>query len=506
MRLNPRVSNGSGSPTSDARYDILGARRRVASTVFALATLAAFFTDMPRAEACGGFFAPTQQQQTESTVVTDQRMAFSISQKRTILWDQIRYSGNPSEFVWVLPVSTGSVVELSHDKWIGALDTLSDPTIKSPAVSDQTSGPSGCQGPSVGCGAAEESAYDSPTSSAAPPPVQVVSQSVVGPYETVTLHATNPTALGDWLTSHGYNLPNSVKPVFDSYVAKGMDFLALRLRPGQGVNAMKPIRVITQGADPGLPLRTIVAGASANVRVTLFVVAEGRYHPQNFPDATIDYSQLIWDDSKERSNYQELSDAAMAANGGASFLTEYAGMPGAYVSGTAGQGSTLADLYYGTCTGDIPGITPNNPSAAHITVQQAALGAGAGDSDASTPSGDAGAASDDDSQCSVLDDLALALDGMDPSSVWVTRLRANLPVAAITKDLKLEATSDQTPVPSAHIAATSGTFTAQASLAAKRGNVGSAVLGVLTALFLGKLLRRRSRKAAQGKVHDKHTL
>ena len=63
----------------------------------------ALFRPTP-AEACGGCFVP----QSERTVVTDHRMALSISQQQTVLWDQIRYSGDPAEFAWVLPVRAGA--------------------------------------------------------------------------------------------------------------------------------------------------------------------------------------------------------------------------------------------------------------------------------------------------------------------------------------------------------------------------------------------------------------
>jgi hypothetical protein len=60
--------------------------------------------DPGRAEACGGCFV----QPSERTVVTDHRMALSISTTQTVLWDQIRYSGDPAEFAWVLPVRAGA--------------------------------------------------------------------------------------------------------------------------------------------------------------------------------------------------------------------------------------------------------------------------------------------------------------------------------------------------------------------------------------------------------------
>ncbi|HSO40819.1 MAG TPA: hypothetical protein VLT33_50180, partial [Labilithrix sp.] len=47
--------------------------------------------------ACGGCFheAPTQQKPVvESSVVSDHRMVLALAPQQTILWDQIRYTGD----------------------------------------------------------------------------------------------------------------------------------------------------------------------------------------------------------------------------------------------------------------------------------------------------------------------------------------------------------------------------------------------------------------------------
>ena len=83
----------------------------------------------PRAaQACGGCFSPPK----EVTVVTDHRMAFAVSPQQTVLWDQIKYSGQPQDFAWVLPVTPGAQVQLSHDQFFAALDAMTDPVITGP--------------------------------------------------------------------------------------------------------------------------------------------------------------------------------------------------------------------------------------------------------------------------------------------------------------------------------------------------------------------------------------
>src|SRR5262245_18688217 len=69
------------------------------------------FADARDAQACGGCFVP----QEEATQVTGHRMVLSVSPTETTLWDQIEYSGNPTEFAWVLPTKGLVDIGLSSD-------------------------------------------------------------------------------------------------------------------------------------------------------------------------------------------------------------------------------------------------------------------------------------------------------------------------------------------------------------------------------------------------------
>src|SRR5688500_9464314 len=266
---------------------------------FALVTSTCALFRPATAEACGGCFVP----QTERTVVTDHRMALSISPQQTVLWDQIRYSGDPAEFAWVLPVRAGAKLEISNDEWFSALDASTQPVVYQP---NTFGGRAGCA--LTGCGS-ESTSADSAFGGGQ---VQVLSQSVVGPYETVTLRATDDDALRHWLTSHDYSIPESITPTIDAYVREGFDFIALRLRPGCNERSMQPVRVVTNGADPTLPLRMVAAGVGARVGITLYVITEGRWQPQNFPHATVDATRVLWDRTQNKSNYEPLTQELMS--------------------------------------------------------------------------------------------------------------------------------------------------------------------------------------------------
>ena len=101
-------------------------------------------------------------------------------------------------------------------------------------------------------------------------------------------------------------IPADVKPIVDAYVTEGFDFLALRLQPGAGVAAMRPVRVSSPGGSPVLPLRMVSAGTGPTVGITLWVIAEGRYETQNFPYFIISGNDLTWDWATSKSDYSTL--------------------------------------------------------------------------------------------------------------------------------------------------------------------------------------------------------
>lgn len=407
-----------------------------------LLAAASILVSGPDARACGGCFVPPKQ----VTVVTDHRMAFSISPQQSVLWDQVEYSGAPQDFAWVLPVMPGTQIQLSHDAFFAALDALTDPVINAPPLQCKpAAGGFACSSSSNGASFAASAAGGSTG-------VQVLGQSVIGPYDTATIHSTDPNALEAWLTANSYDIPDAIQPVIAAYVAQGFDFIAMRLAPGQGVQAMQPVRVVFPGASLTLPLRMVAAGVGDQVGLTLYVISEGRYEAQNFPNATFDDSKLVWLSAQSISNYEPLAEGIMQQDGGKTWLTEYSAQneiqtaspcptpPSPVYSNFSGGLDTedLGALYFSTC--QCGSTTLGNPDGSAPTD----AGEDAGGSDASAPSVPS-------TSCASFDDLAVAMDGMDPTDTWVTRLRAILPSNALSEaDLVLQASASQTLVSNVH--------------------------------------------------------
>jgi MYXO-CTERM domain-containing protein len=354
------------------------------------------------ASACGGCLAPPVVQQTEATIVTGHKMVLSISQAQTTLWDQITYSGQPESFAWVLPIRGKVDIGLSSDLLFQTLDQLTQVTVSSPVI--QCDPPPSC-GNNSGLASAGGEDFGSSGTGGQEPPVTVLAEEVVGPYETVQLKSSDPGALQAWLDAHGYEIPADVVPVINAYVSEGFDFLALKLVPGQGVQAMKPVRVTSPGATPVLPLRMVAAGTGVTTPITLWVAGEGRYETTNMPTFTIEAGQILWNWETSSSNYAGLKHAEFEKSGGKAWLVEDA-----------------EPLPLWSIQGPINSAAKYDPTRS-----------GYGD-----PITGEGAAEE------ATADLAALLGGMGPSNgLWLTRLHGELSRAALGEDLQLGASSNQ---------------------------------------------------------------
>jgi hypothetical protein len=363
----------------------------------------------------------------------------------------------------------------------------------------------GATGGADGSTSVDASGYPSGSSQPPPDPVQVVGQEVVGSYETVTLRSEDPDALFKWLLANDFDVPDAARPIISDYVKDGLDFLAMRLRPSANVRAMEPIRIVTPGADPTIPLRMMRIGAGAQLGVTLFVIGEGRYHPANFPDAVFDPSKLVWDQAKQLSNYQSLSLQAMAQGNGRAWLTEYAKKPSLDPSASSGSSGMignpgLASAYALACPAALPYVPEDGGSflrdAAPDVDESDAGDAEVSDADVPDASGEAGVEAGADAgppyvRTKKCDDLDVALTGLHRSDVWVVRMRANLPNEAMETPLELEPAPDQTPVENVYQTTQLGTVSA-GLFGIPSGRLGTYAT-ILAALgMVWSMLRRRS--------------
>jgi len=379
------------------------------------------------ASACGGCFSPPTTE--NPTVVTDHRMILSISQDQSTLYDQIKYSGNPASFAWVLPIVGTVDVGLSADLVFQTLDGATTTSIVAPPLNCPAPPTCNYRGSASDFGAESAGTSEDAGAAPSPPPVTITKQEQVGPYATVQLHSTDAGALEKWLSDNGFSIPADVQPVVDKYVAEHFDFLALKLLPGKGVTDMRPVRVTTKGAASVLPLRMVAAGTGATVGISLWVLGEGRYEPQNFPSFVIPTADIAWDWGQSKSDYVDLRTAKAAAAAGRAWETESStALVRSYIE------SSIVRSYYGGYPG---GPQPTDGDGGVIDAQEASAQV-----DYLPVTDDTGNVTKTAVQVRQ-EDVDTLFHGIPDATMRITRLRSDLAHAALDADLIMTASQDQ---------------------------------------------------------------
>jgi hypothetical protein len=176
---------------------------------------------------------------------------------------------------------------------------------------------------------------------------------------------------------------------------------------------MRPVRVTTAGASPVLPLRMVAAGAGASIGITLWVIGEGRYETQNFPSFAINPDDLVWDFATNKSNYVDLRVKNESALGGRGWQVESSMpvLPQQFDSLVDTDGRQYGGPFVDAAVDYDPVSSDSGISKSSDQVRQ--------------------------------DDLDTLFKGMDTSNVRVTRMRTDLARTALSTDLDLKASVDQ---------------------------------------------------------------
>ncbi len=266
----------------------------------ALALLAPLFT-ANRVAAQGSFLslavAPAHAQ------VVRHRMAVSRSEDETIVWDEVRWEGEPEEFVWVTPVDPEAMpeVELADPE---LFDVLHEVTYLrfAPSVF-----PTGVCPPR---NASTSEPLDADTDSALP-------------VETVTL-AGGESFLA-WTAVHGYHVSERAAAILEGYEADQQGFLVLRFTPEEGQHRSVPIRVRHPSGDVILPLQLASIGAAESLDVRLWIFAAGgRALPRRVEVMTTSglFSQITFDWTTNTVNYPEVVRDFVDSREGALWINE----------------------------------------------------------------------------------------------------------------------------------------------------------------------------------------
>lgn len=275
-----------------------GHRLRLSLYASLFAMLCILLTPLSAA-ACGGMFSADAY-----TEQSAERLIFAVNPGQVVLYEQIRYTGSPKDFAWVLPVPAVPTVGTAPVSLFQDLDRQTAPRFSMPSPPD-------C-GFNGGAGAA---APQQPSS-----PVNVYSGGTVGPYNYNVIGSSNPQALTQWLTDHHYKIPAESQTEMRPYIAAHMFFLAMRLQGSAGVQDMTPVKISYANAGPAItiPLRMATPMGKESLGVQIWIFAGSRFVPQNYQSLQLDYSQL------ENTSYTTLVNQAASGVRGHGFVTEYA--------------------------------------------------------------------------------------------------------------------------------------------------------------------------------------
>jgi hypothetical protein len=277
------------------------------------------------AEACGGFWcsqsAPVDQ--------TGERIIFSRNADGTVSCVvQIDYTGPSQKFAWLLPVAGTPKISVSSNI---AMDRLSQATRPQYILERHVEGTCNARSPdpfrySSG-GAANGGPVFGADAASAPPPVQVLDQGSVGPYDYVTI-SVDPTlaspadAAVKWLTEQGYDVVGVTADVLGPYLADGLNLIAFRLTKGVDTGSIRPVVITSAGDRPFIPIRPTAVAAQNDMGVLVWVLADHQAVPENYRSLVLNEALINWFNSG--ANYAQVVTAAANEAGGQGFVTELA--------------------------------------------------------------------------------------------------------------------------------------------------------------------------------------
>ena len=324
----------------------------------AASTIAAVLAAPHVARACGCLSPPSVTEGDYAINQSGEQLIFEVEPGWVTAHVLIRYSGDPSQFAWIVPVPEVPEMSLSPVSAFGLLDQATAPYVSvtqenlcpqsqyqchyeySDSGGGCTFGPGGAANSKGGI-AFTDAGFASDAAGAGPPPVTVINTQTVGDYQTVTFQASDATAATDWLRSNGFVVNQTTSIYMESYIQANMVFVAAKLVPGASSTAIKPLRMRYRASFPSVPLILTAVAAQPNLTVTAFIFGQQVFRPQGHPSVTIDPARIAFDPAG-RNNYPMVLARTIDEAGGAAFITEYSG----YSSPSqVGQGACCSSGY-----------------------------------------------------------------------------------------------------------------------------------------------------------------
>jgi hypothetical protein len=143
--------------------------------------------------------------------------------------------------------------------------------------------------------------------------------------------ATDPaTPAIEWLTANGYDVTPDGAAQLGSYLASGMNLLALRFTKDSSTGSIRPIQLTIPATSPMIPMVLTSVSADPDMPITAWVLSRARAVPDNYRALELNEARIDWFHSGN--NYRDIVTRAANEAGGNGFVTEYA-RPAALLAG-----------------------------------------------------------------------------------------------------------------------------------------------------------------------------
>lgn len=352
----------------------------------------------------------------------DLRAAVAASPHGSVRWSRITFAGAPRVW-WLVPARRGARVDWSNEAWLDALDATTRPRVTAPVFPPPCAEPFPKDSEVVG-------AWDASGDAKEPAPVDVLS--------------TMP-ALSAEASRRGFSLRADVAERIADLYASDWIMLAFELgASSNGPTSSPTLRVVDSGA--ARLSFALVAAPEADVHMTVFSFTEGATTIARATD--ISPSRLTW--GRWRSNYASLRASPIETPAwtreSSSHELLFDGWLGPPETVPGGYLPPLVESYFERAAGE--------PRLDCASIARAA-GRRTGTTGRLCPPGAvariAGGEPCEESPGSIdanafacgtgVDDLALALAGHRPSTVFVTRFSGRIPAGMIGQEDALTSTT-----------------------------------------------------------------
>jgi hypothetical protein len=208
---------------------------------------------------------------------------------RTVLTLASDYEGDPRQFALVVPVPVvlkRGQIHVGDSSLVAALDAYSAPRLV------EYSDPDPCPDAPAALGimVSAEKRIDTKSSMSRQSiagGVRIEARYEVDEYDVLILSADDSGALIDWLSEHGYRVPQQAGAVVQSYLKQGMKFFVakvdLRRRAARGLTQLRPLQIAYDSPRFMLPVRLGMANANGPQELFVYAVTrQGRVEPVNY--------------------------------------------------------------------------------------------------------------------------------------------------------------------------------------------------------------------------------